>query len=92
MKHPLLAELCSADQEAPIVSDDGAITFVVTPAEASVYVERIQPLTGIGRLSHLMRFEDMRAFDRSYEADPLRHVYPLVYWRLRHAVAKLLER
>jgi hypothetical protein len=92
MRRPSLAEPCSADQEAPIVSDDGAINFVVTATEAGACVERIEPLTGIGRLSHLMVFKDMSAFDRSYEADPLRHVYPLVYWKLRQTVGRLLER
>lgn len=75
-----------------ISSDDGAIVFVVSAGAGIAYVDRIEPLKGIGRLSHLVRFEDMTSFERAYEADPMRHTYPLVYWRLRQAVEGILKR
>jgi len=38
-----------------------------------------------------MRFNDLDAFDRAYEADPMRFTYPLVYSRLRLVVEEVLQ-
>ena len=73
-----------------IVSDDGALLFVVRRAEDGVYVERVQPLAGIGQLSHIMRFDDVQSFLTAYETDATRFSYPIVYSRLRRAVEESL--
>jgi hypothetical protein len=39
-----------------------------------------------------MRFDDLESFRRAYEADELRFIYPLVYWRLRQAMKKVFGR
>jgi hypothetical protein len=36
-----------------------------------------------------MRFDDLESFLRAYEADELRFIYPLVYWRLRQAMEEV---
>lgn len=69
-----------------IVSDDGVLSFVVRRAGSGAYVERVQPLAGIGQLSHLMRFDDLQSFLTAYETDAMRFTYPIVYSRLRRAV------
>lgn len=84
------AQSDSADRPAPISSEDGALSFVIRRTGGAVYVERIQPLRGIGELSHLMRFEDLASFVAAYETDHMRFTYPLVYWRLRRAVERSL--
>lgn len=80
------------DGPPPIASDDGAVVFVVRSADSGVYVERIEPLQGIGRLSHLMRFGDVDSFVKAYEADLLRYRYPHVYSHLLEAVEESLGR
>ena len=79
-----------AEGDPPIASADGAVVFVVRAADSGVYVERIEPLQGIGRLSHLMRFDDVDSFVKAYEADHLRHKYPHIYSRLLEAVEQSL--
>ena len=81
----------TGDPSWSIVADDDSLSFKVQRSGTSVYVERRQPLAGIGKLSHVMRFDDMDAFDRAYEADPMRFTYPHVYWRLRQVVEKVLQ-
>ncbi len=80
----------ASDCELPIVSADGALAFVVQRAKGGVYVERVQPLAGIGQLSHIMRFDDLQSFLSAYESDDMRFSYPIVYGRLRRAVEKSL--
>jgi hypothetical protein len=36
-----------------------------------------------------MRFDDLESFLRAYEADELRFIYPLVYWRLRQVMEEV---
>ena len=78
-----------ADGQA-VSSTDGALQFVVRRSGAAVFVERVQPLVGIGRLSHMVRLADVAAFDRAYETDEMRFKYPLVYWQVRRAVEEAL--
>ena len=80
-----------SEERCLISSDDGSVSFVVRGNGRTAYVERVQPLVGIGRLSHIMRFQNMAAFDKAYETDNMRFKYPLVYWRLRRAVGQVLE-
>ena len=81
----------AGDRTWSIVADDGSLSFEVRRSGTSVYVERLQPLAGMGKLSHVMRFDDLGAYDRAYEADPMRFTYPLVYWRLRQVVVEVLQ-
>jgi hypothetical protein len=81
----------SGERSWSILAEDDALSFKVQRSGASVYVERLQPLAGMGKLSHVMRFDDLDAFDRAYEADTMRLTYPHVYWRLRQAVEQVLQ-
>lgn len=81
----------AASEPAAITSEDGALSFIVRQCPDAVYVERVQPLSGIGQLSHIMRFPDVAAFDRAHETDTMRFKYPLLYWRLRRAVEQALQ-
>lgn len=72
-----------------ITSDDGSLGFLVRRDGRGAYLERIQHLSAIGRLSHSMRFDDLESFLRAYEADELRFIYPLVYWRLRQVMEEV---
>lgn len=91
MKRPTKSNSVGLDANQLISSDNGALAFDVRRAGGGVHVERIQSLGGIGKLSHIMRFDDVEAFDAAYEADDMKFTYPLVYWRLRHAVEGLLD-
>lgn len=91
MKRTPQISLEAGDQSWSIVADDGSLSFEVRRCRTSVYVERLQPLAGMGKLSHVMRFGDLGAFDRAYEADRMRFKYPLVYWRLRQVVEEVLQ-
>jgi hypothetical protein len=82
---------CQVSRAAAISSADGRLQFVVRRDGSAVYVDRIQPLTGIGRLSHIVRLKDLRSFDLSYETDEMRFQYPLIYWRLRQVVEEALK-
>ena len=81
----------ASDHGHLISTDDRSLLFIVRRSEKAAYVERAQPLTGIGRLSHIMRFDNLSSFDEAYETDNLRFMYPLVYWQLRRVVEKVLE-
>ena len=81
----------AGDRTWSIVADGGSLSFQVRRSGTSVYVERLQPLAGMGKLSHVMRFDDLGAYDRAYEADPMRFSYPLVYWRLRQVMVEVLQ-
>lgn len=73
-------------EQRVISSEDGCLSFVLQRGDDAVYVERVQPLAGIGKLSHIMRFGDMASFDRAHETDAMRFKYPLAFVRLRQAV------
>ena len=81
----------TGDRSWSIVAEDDSLSFKVQRSGNSVYVERRQALSGIGKLSHVMRFDELDAFDRAYEADPMRFTYPHVYWRLRQVVVEVLQ-
>jgi hypothetical protein len=72
-----------------ITSDDGLLEFLVRRDGRGAYLERVQHLSAMGRLSHIMRFDDLESFLRAYEADELRFIYPLVYWRLRQVMEEV---
>ena len=80
----------AAETERSLSSDDGLLTFIVRRSGRRVYVERIQPLGGIGRVLHSMLLDDIDAFDRAHETDDMRFTYPHLYWRVRRAVQELL--
>jgi hypothetical protein len=82
----------AADELTPITSEDGSLAFLVRRDGCGAYLERVQHLSAIGRLSHSMRFDDLESFLRAYEADELRFIYPLVYWRLRQAMKEVFGR
>ena len=92
MRQSVRTSLGASDGDHSISAVDGVVSFVVRRSGMAAYVERLQPLAGMGKLSHVMRFEDLDAFDRAYETDQMRYTYPLVYWRLRQAVAEVLQR
>ena len=79
----------AVDGLTSITSDDGSLAFLVRRDGRGAYLERIQHLSAIGRLSHIMRFDDLESFLRAYEADELRFIYPLVYWRLRQVMEEV---
>jgi hypothetical protein len=79
----------AVDGLTSITSDDGSLAFLVRRDGRGAYLERIQHLSAIGRLSHSMRFDDLEAFLRAYEADELRFIYPLIYWRLRQVMEEV---
>jgi hypothetical protein len=81
----------AAEAERSISSDDGLLTFVIRRSGRRAYVERIQPLCGIGRVLHSMLLDDIDAFDRAHETDDMRFTYPHLYWRVRRAVQEVLE-
>lgn len=81
---------CTCDSGQTVRSDDRVLQFVVRPLAPSVYVERIQALEGIGRLSHIMRFDDVNSFREACDADDMRFRYPLVFLQLRRVVEKSL--
>ena len=81
----------AAEFERSLSSEDGALAFVVRRSGRSAYVERIQPLNGIGRLLHSMLLDDVDSFDRAHETDDMRFMYPHLYWRVRRAVQEVLE-
>ena len=87
MRQSVRTSVGASDGDHSIASDDGVVSFVVRRSGTAAYVERLQPLAGIGKLSHAMQFEDVDAFDLAYGTDQMRYTYPLVYWRLRQAVA-----
>ncbi|GAB3759113.1 hypothetical protein GCM10028796_05810 [Ramlibacter monticola] len=66
------------------------LQFVIRSVTRNVYVERVQALGGIGRLSHIMRFDDVDSFRGVCDADDLRFTYPLVFSELRRVVEKSL--
>ena len=79
----------AVDGLTSITSDDGSLAFLLRRGGRGAYLERIQHLSAIGRLSHIMRFDDLESFLRAYEADELRFIYPLVYWRLRQVMEEV---
>jgi hypothetical protein len=81
----------AAETERSISSDDGSLTFIVRRSGRWAYVERIQPLSGIGRVLHSMLLDDTDAFDRAHETDDMRYRYPHLYWRVRRAVQEVLD-
>jgi hypothetical protein len=81
----------AADLEWSLSSEDGELAFVVRRSGRSAYVERIQPLSGIGRLLHSMLLDDIDSFDRAHETDDMRFKYPHLYWRVRRAVQEVLD-
>lgn len=66
-----------------LCSEDGAVSFVVTPRSDGLFIERTQrrPL-GI-HLAQSLVFEDLAAFVRWCEADPIRFDHPVLHSRLR---------
>jgi hypothetical protein len=80
----------ASDLAQTVKSDDGMLQFVVRPVGRSVYVERVQALEGIGRLSHIMRFDDASSFRKACDADDMRFAYPLVFSRLTQLVENSL--
>lgn len=66
-----------------LCSEDGAVSFVVTPRSDGLFIERTQrrPL-GI-HLAQSFVFEDLAAFVRWCEADPIRFDHPVLHGRLR---------
>ena len=66
-----------------LCSEDGAVSFVVTPRSDRLFIERTQrrPL-GI-HLAQSFVFEDLAAFVRWCEADPIRFDHPVLHSRLR---------
>lgn len=81
----------AVDRLTPINSDDGALAFLVRRDRRGAYVERVQHLSAIRKVAHIMRFDDLESFVRAYETDDLRFTYPLVYWRLRQVVEEIFE-
>ena len=81
----------AVDRLTSINSDDGALAFLVRRDGRGAYVERVQHLSEIKMVSHIMRFDDLESFVRVYETDDLRFTYPLVYWRLRQVVEEIFE-
>jgi len=82
---------CQIGKAAAISSADGRLKFIVRRDGTAVYVDRVQPLAGIGRLSHMVRIRDLRTLDLAYETDEMRFQYPLIYWRLRQVVEEALK-
>lgn len=66
-----------------LCSEDGAVSFYVTPRADGLFIERTQrrPL-GI-HLAQSFVFEDLAAFVRWCEADPIRFDHPVLHSRLR---------
>jgi hypothetical protein len=81
----------AVDRLTPIHSEDGALAFLVRRDGGGVYVERIQHLSAIKRVSHIMRFDSLESLVRAYETDELRFTYPLVYWRLRQVAEEIFR-
>lgn len=92
MRHAARTDADAGGRQYSISSDDGAISFLIWRGVNAAYVERHQPLAGIGKLSHVMCFDALEAFDRAYDADQMRYKYPLLYSQLRRAVAEVLQR
>ncbi len=91
MRHTAQISFRASDRDRLLSSDDGALSFIVRRGGRAAYVERLQPLAGRGKLSHLMRFDDLEAFDRTHAVDQMRYTYPLLYSRLRQVVAEVLQ-
>ena len=81
---PTSAALTAALMNSTLLaSEDGAVSFAVTRRVDGLFIERTQrrPL-GI-HLAQSFVFEDLAAFIRWCEADPIRFDRPLLYGRLR---------
>ena len=81
----------SDPRTAIAASDDGLITFQLSPCDGGILVTRTQLRTRGGRLVQSIRFADDATFIRWCDADRLKFSYPLVYANLRRSGCALFS-
>lgn len=72
-----------ATEDAGLASEDGAVSFVVKGTTGGLYIERTQRRPLGAQLVQAMVFDDTAAFQRWWDADPIRFDYPMLHGRLR---------
>jgi hypothetical protein len=77
--------------QVTIVSDDGAVKFVVQAGRSGLYVERTQRRPLGVQITQCAAFGNREAFIRWCEGDPIRFDYPVLYGRLRRQGDELFQ-
>ena len=72
-------------------SDDGIITFQLSPCDGGILVTRTQLRAHGGKLVQSIRFPDDATFIRWCDADRMKFSYPLLYVNLRRSGCALFS-
>ena len=72
-------------------SDDGIVSFILTPCASGVYVERTRLRSGAGRIVQAMQFADGDSFLRWCASDLMQFAYPLLFVTLRRSGSALFH-